>query len=91
MATASLFTNGKSQALRILKELEFKGINEVEIIRDGDSIILRPKGKSWSRFSAAAKTNDDFILNRPDVIDDSRLGFEKNVHARYEYLFFYHG
>jgi antitoxin VapB len=46
MATASLFTNGKSQAVRIPKELEFEGINEVEIIRDGDSIILRPKRKS---------------------------------------------
>jgi antitoxin VapB len=34
MATASLFTNGKSQAVRIPKELEFEGIYEVEVTRD---------------------------------------------------------
>jgi len=73
MATASLFTNGKSQAVRIPKELEFEGINEVEIIRDGDSIILRPKRKSWSSFAVLEKTDDDFILNRPDVIEDGRV------------------
>ncbi|PIP80477.1 MAG: AbrB family transcriptional regulator, partial [Gammaproteobacteria bacterium CG22_combo_CG10-13_8_21_14_all_40_8] len=48
MATASLFINGKSQAVRIPKDLEFEGINEVEITRDGDSIVLTPKRKSWS-------------------------------------------
>jgi antitoxin VapB len=73
MATASLFTNGKSQAVRIPKELEFEGINEVEIIRDGDSIILTPKRKSWSSFSAVEKTDDDFIVDRPDVIEDGRV------------------
>ncbi|MFT5815252.1 MAG: antitoxin VapB [Psychroserpens sp.] len=73
MATASLFINGKSQAVRIPKELEFEGINEVEIIRDGDAIILRPKRKSWSSFSAVEKADDDFILNRPDVIEDGRV------------------
>jgi len=73
MATASLFTNGKSQAVRIPKELEFEGINEVEIIRDGDSIILTPKRKSWSSFSAVEKIDDDFIVNRPDVIEDGRV------------------
>jgi antitoxin VapB len=73
MATASLFTNGKSQAVRIPKELEFEGINEVEIIRDGDSIILTPKRKSWSSFAAVEKIDDDFIVNRPDVIEDGRV------------------
>ena len=73
MATASLFTNGKSQAVRIPKEMEFEGINEVEIVRDGDSIILTPKRKSWSSFSTVEKTDDDFIVNRPDVIEDGRV------------------
>jgi antitoxin VapB len=73
MATASLFTNGKSQAVRIPKELEFEGINEVEVIRDGDSIILTPKRKSWSSFSAVEKIDDDFIVNRPDVIEGGRV------------------
>ena len=73
MATASLFINGKSQAVRIPKELEFEGINEVEVIRDGDSIILTPKRKSWESFSTVDKADDDFMNDRPEMIEDGRV------------------
>jgi antitoxin VapB len=75
MATASLFTNGKSQAVRIPKELEFEGINEVEITRNGDSIVLTPKRKSWSTFSLVDKADDDFMEQRDDIISDGRVSF----------------
>jgi antitoxin VapB len=75
MATASLFTNGKSQAVRIPKELEFEGINEVEITRNGDSIVLTPKRKSWSTFSLVDKADDDFMSERADVVTDGRVSF----------------
>jgi len=73
MATASLFTNGKSQAVRIPKNLEFEGINEVEITRDGDSIVLTPKRKSWTSFSEVNKADDDFMVDRTDVVEDGRV------------------
>jgi antitoxin VapB len=73
MAIASLFTNGRSQAVRIPKELEFEGISEVDIVRDGDSIILTPKRKSWSSFSTVEKAEDDFMTNRPDVLEEGRV------------------
>jgi len=73
MATASLFINGKSQAVRIPKDLEFEGINEVEITRDGDSIVLTPKRKSWSSFSDIDKADDDFMVDRDDVVEDGRV------------------
>ena len=73
MATASLFTNGKSQAVRIPKDLEFEGINEVEIIRDGDSIVLTPKRKSWASFSDVDKVDNDFMVDRADVVEDGRV------------------
>ena len=73
MATASLFTNGKSQAVRIPKGLEFKGINEVEITRDGDSIVLTPKRKSWSSFSSVGKADNDFMIERSDVVEEGRV------------------
>lgn len=73
MATASLFTNGKSQAVRIPKDLEFEGIKEVEITRDGDSIVLTPKRKSWSSFSDVDKADDDFMTERSDVVEDGRV------------------
>lgn len=75
MATASLFTNGKSQAVRIPKELEFERINEVEITRNGDSIVLTPKRKSWSTFSLVDKADDDFMEERDDIISDGRVSF----------------
>ena len=73
MATASLFTNGKSQAVRIPKGLEFEGINEVEITRDGDSIVLTPKRKSWASFSTVDKADSDFMIERSDVVEDGKV------------------
>jgi antitoxin VapB len=73
MATASLFKNGKSQAVRIPKDLEFEGINEVEITRDGDSIVLTPKRKSWASFSDVDKADNDFMVERSDVVEESRI------------------
>ncbi len=73
MATASLFINGKSQAVRIPKDLEFDGINEVEITRDGDSIVLTPKRKSWASFSDVDKADSDFMVERSNVVEEDRL------------------
>jgi antitoxin VapB len=42
MLTAKLFQNGRSQAVRLPKAFRFEGVNEVEIERDGDAVILRP-------------------------------------------------
>ena len=40
--TVALFRNNNSQAVRLPKDMEFEGINAVEILRIGDSVILRP-------------------------------------------------
>ncbi len=49
MATAKLFRNGRSQAVRLPKEFRFEG-DEVSIRREGDSVILEPlKRRRWPR------------------------------------------
>lgn len=49
MATAKLFRNGRSQAVRLPKEFRFEG-EEVSIRREGDSVILEPlKLRKWPR------------------------------------------
>ena len=73
MKTASLFKNGRSQAVRLPKDFEFDGISEVEIIKEGDSVILRPLRKSWTSFSAIDSVDEDFISERPDVITEGRV------------------
>jgi antitoxin VapB len=72
MKTASLFKNGRNQAVRLPKEFEFSGVSEVEIIREGDAIILKPVRKSWTSFSEVEKADDDFLSERENVIEDRR-------------------
>ena len=71
--TAALFINGRSQAVRIPKEMEFDGVAEVEISRDGDALILRPARKSWTSFVDAPLADADFLLDRTDVVEDGRV------------------
>ncbi len=49
MATAKLFSNGRSQAVRLPKEFRFKG-SEVSVRREGDAVILEPlKLRAWPK------------------------------------------
>lgn len=73
MRTASLFINGKNQAVRLPKEFEFEGVTEVEITKEGESIVLTPKRKSWSSFSEIEQADTDFLVERPDVLEDGRV------------------
>lgn len=42
MRTVSVFKNGNNRAIRLPRDLDFDGVNELEIFREGDTIILRP-------------------------------------------------
>jgi len=47
-ATAKIFKNGRSQAVRLPKAYRLKG-NTVSVRREGDKVILEPMEKSqWS-------------------------------------------
>ena len=49
MATAKLFRNGRSQAVRLPKEFRFEG-DEVAIRREGESVVLEPlKRRVWPK------------------------------------------
>ena len=73
MKTAALFINGRSQAVRIPKELEFEGVAEVEISREGDALILRPARKTWTSFADEPLVDADFMIDRVDVVEDGRV------------------
>lgn len=70
MRTVSIFKNGKNQAVRLPKDMEFKGVNELEISKEGDSLILRPVRPDWQSFAELEKADDDFLVEREDVITD---------------------
>jgi antitoxin VapB len=70
MRTVSIFTNGKNQAVRLPKDMEYQGISELEIIKEGDTLILRPTRPSWTSLTDLAKADDDFLTERTDVVAD---------------------
>lgn len=63
MATAKIFQNGSSQAVRLPKEFRLQG-KEVKISKQGNKIILEPIENSWEQwFESMAQFSDDFMEN----------------------------
>lgn len=56
---ASLFMNGRSQAVRLPKEFRFEGTH-VYARKEGDRVILSPIDERWERFLAAFGSIPDF-------------------------------
>ena len=73
MKTASLFKNGRNQAVRLPKDFEFEGISEVEITKEGDAVVLRPSRKTWLSYAETEKVDDDFLAEREDVFEEGRV------------------
>ncbi len=70
-ASAKLFTNGRSQAVRIPKALQFEGVAEVVLRKQGDALLIVPVRKSWPSFAdEVPAVDDDFMSDRPDLISD---------------------
>ena len=68
--TAKIFQSGNSQAVRIPKEFQLEG-TEVEIERRGDSLVLRPKRKSWKPLLESLKQfTDDFMESGREQPDE---------------------
>ena len=76
MKTAKIFRSGNSHAVRIPKEFQLEG-DEVEIQKKGDSLVLRPKKKSWSSLvESLDKFTEDFMSNgrkQPPIQKRSKL------------------
>lgn len=70
MRTVSIFRNGNNRAIRLPHDLDFEGVSELEIIREGDSIILRPVRPTWSSFLELEKADPDFMAEREVIVSD---------------------
>ena len=46
---AKVFWSGRSQAVRLPAACRFE-TTEVEVIKEGDSLTLRPRGKDWGAY-----------------------------------------
>ncbi len=75
MQTAKLFINGRSQAVRLPKNLNFSG-NDIYIKKIGRLVVLIPKDDPWSSLiSSLDQFTDDFMNNRNQPDQDSREKF----------------
>ncbi len=67
---AKVFRSGNSQAVRLPKGFRFD-VDEVEVSREGDALILRPKqgvGQRWASLRAAVArgVSEDFLAEGRD-------------------------
>lgn len=67
--TAKVFTNGRSQAIRIPKEYRFED-DEIYISKLGDSVILTPKKSAWANMILGAEMMDKDLFD--DEIKDEK-------------------
>ncbi len=64
MKTARLFTNGRSQAVRLPKDCRFEG-TDVYVQKFNQMIILVPKDKVWETFMEGLELfSEDFMEER---------------------------
>jgi len=72
MNVAKLFTNGRSQAVRLPKEFRFDE-DEVCITKVGDMVILYPRSKGWDLLAKSLEMfTDDFMAERDQPTDTDR-------------------
>ena len=72
MKTAKLFKNGQSQAVRLPKEFRFNS-DSVYIKKQGNTIVLIPKGNPWQSFiDACGKATSDFMAKRDQGPEQKR-------------------
>ena len=73
---AKLFTNGRSQAVRIPKAYQFDGVDRVLIRKEGDALVILPARKTWESYAEEAPAvGDDFMAERPDLMDGRGVDF----------------
>ena len=74
MQTAKIFTNGRSQAIRLPKEFRFSG-DDVYINKIGKIVILIPKDDPWSVLANSLdQFSDDFMEDRNQPLQNNRDG-----------------
>ena len=81
MKTAKVFKSGNSQAIRLPKELQFRG-SEVYIKRMGNCVVIIPKDDPWKivEDSVVNFTDDIFESGREQLPPQEREGFY-DLHA----------
>ena len=76
MKTARLFVNGRSQAVRLPKEYQFRG-DSVFMQKVGEAVILVPFDKEWEVFMHGLNSFSD------DYMSEGRLQGKDQVREKF--------
>jgi len=74
MTTSTLFSNNRSQAVRLPAELRMpEGVKRVEIRARGMERIIAPAGHAWDSFFVdGGSVTEDFMAERADQLQSAR-------------------
>ncbi|MBO0905240.1 type II toxin-antitoxin system VapB family antitoxin [Jiella sonneratiae] len=77
MASSTIFTSNRSQAVRLPKDVAFpEDVHQVDILKIGRSRVIVPKGQRWDDlFENGPRVSDDFLDVREQPEADEREPF----------------
>ena len=79
---AKVFQSGRSQVVRLPTACRFD-VSEVEVIKEGDQLTLRPRGKNWSAWFESDSRGS--LPTRHDPLLDTRMNCA-DLHVGYGQL-----
>ena len=76
MTQASIFTNNKSQAVRLPKAVALPDdVTRVDVVKLGKARLITPAGTRWESFFDGPKVSDDFMNERDQPPMQERENF----------------
>ena len=77
MASSTVFTSNRSQAVRLPKAVAFPDdVHQVDILKIGRSRVIVPKGRRWDDlFLHGPRASDDFLTEREQPAAEEREPF----------------
>ena len=77
MASSTVFTSNRSQAVRLPKAVAFPdGVHQVDILKIGRSRLIVPQGKRWDDlFQGGPRATSGFMDVRAQPVSEEREPF----------------
>ena len=74
MASSTVFTSNRSQAVRLPKAVAFpEDVHQVDILKIGRGRLIVPQGKRWDDlFQNGPRASDDFMQEREQPASEDR-------------------
>ncbi|WP_370694815.1 type II toxin-antitoxin system VapB family antitoxin [Pseudomonas sp. FP597] len=72
MRTISIIKDGDGQRIHLPADMAYDGVDELDISREGNTIILRPARPSWLSLADLPRADEGFLQEREEIIKGVR-------------------